>query len=209
MTHRDLAVAVAAVVLGLTAACTGDGGRLDPSGAAGTGGAPSGGTTGSGGTAGSGRAGGAGGNAVDGGPPMVLSCLRDLYAACPETGACKATRTDASLDPTGFCYPETGVTSTYTVPGSFCSPRELRVYKPDGSLCYIRQSDRALPNAPICEGETIVWRNATGDAVARGETSVSFGLQIQCVASGENCSGAGCADGSNGRTSTCEPGTCP
>jgi hypothetical protein len=108
-----------------------------------------------------------------------------------------------------YCYPS-GVRSEYTMNGNGCSPTELRIYKPDGSLCYIEQSDRTVPPGVICEGSMYTWRNAAGDRVATGSTSIGD-LRIECSSTGEKlqCNGNNCPPGLWGMRYACQPGVCP
>ena len=115
MTNRDLAVVVACSIICVAdLACSsseapgGAGGSSGTAGASGTGGA-------------AGRGGAAGGDA--GAALTVPSCLQELFAACPETGACTVERDDGGVNQS-YCYPS-GVRSEYTMNGNVCTPTYL------------------------------------------------------------------------------------
>ena len=211
MSYRDLAVVVACslacmVDLGCSGsdALGGAGGHSGSGGASGTGGAAGRGGSGGGGAAG--RGGAANGDA--GAALTVPSCLQELYAACPESGACTVERTDAGVDQS-YCYPS-GVRAEYTMNGGGCSPTELRVYKADGSLCYIEQSERTNPPNVICEGSSYTWRNAAGAVVATGVSSIGD-LRIACAGTDERlqCDPTFCPSGIWPMRYGCQPGACP
>ena len=200
MTHRDLIVVVGCTALCVTGLACSDG---TIGGAGGSSGLAGG--SGAGGAAGRGGAGGGDAGAV----ATVLGCLQELYAACPETGACTVERDDGGVNQSS-CY-ASGVRSEYTMNGDgFCAPSELRVYKPDGSLCYIEQSERPVSAGVFCEASTHTWRNAAGSAVATGVT-YNGSVTIECSASGEKleCNGNTCPPGLWGMRSACQPGACP
>ena len=107
-----------------------------------------------------------------------------------------------------YCYPS-GVRSEYTMSGNACAPTELRIYKPDGSLCYIEQSVPTVFGGTFCEGSTQTWRNAAGSAVATGSVFVG-GIRIECSSTGEKleCNGNNCPPGLWAMRA-CQPGACP
>jgi hypothetical protein len=107
-----------------------------------------------------------------------------------------------------YCYPS-GVRAD-TMNGNGCAPMESRVYKPDGSLCYIEQTVPTVVGGVFCEGSTYTWRNAAGSAVATGSTFVG-GMTIECSSTGEKleCNGSNCPPGLWGERYGCQPGACP
>jgi hypothetical protein len=85
------------------------------------------------------------------------------------------------------------------------------VRKPDGSLCYTRESRCNCGQA--CEIATQTWRDADGKIVARGNVNSAEAV-VTCEGTGEMCRGAidtrvsgiPCQPSSGGG---CMLGTCP
>ena len=165
---------------------TGTGGAAGTiaAGTAGVAGTSEGGTTGVGGTSGGGTT-GAGG--TDGTPieASVPRCLAELVASCTcqwNGGACGAQACFAA-----------GVTATTLNPERACDNTsvwaETRVFKADGSLCYVfRRSGRS---DHACEDGVISWWDASGQMVASADGFYHSGScgavtpTITCAATGE------------------------
>jgi len=89
---------------------------------------------------------------------------------------------------------------------------ELRVSKPDGSLCFTLEVSNVVP-AQACENGQYAWRNAAGETVATGSFSSGMGTRftIECAAGGAraSCGPTDCPQrvqlfGND----DCEPGDC-
>jgi hypothetical protein len=192
---------------------SGSGGTGSPGGAGGTAAAAGAGGANplqGGGTAGGGGRGGAGGTAASAGgssgssgssgstdaaPGLVQlpSCLRDLYAGCPATGACQAQKTDAGA-PERICF-TSGVKILYSGEQG-CTDRGamtlVQVRKASAAPCYTLEI-AVSPRASGCEQSMYTWRNPLGHIVASGTLQGAM-LSVQCATDGAqfSCMGSGC-----------------
>lgn len=125
---------------------------------AGNAGAGTGGTAGvGGGTAGNSGTGGTGGMGL---PDDWADCLLDLLARCPLVGSCLES---TAGDLTETCYSDGTRTESEEALSGSCAPDQVvRVYGPDGSLCYASTATRGLG----CEAPSTTWRDGDGNVVA-------------------------------------------
>jgi hypothetical protein len=198
-------------------------------GTAGTGG--SGGSSGSGGSGGSSSSdgggldgGGSGGSGAGGGGGAPPGCLADLFAACPIDGACV---TQAGGGFAGqYCF-ASGVVAESTNSGSYQTDdgrTEVRVMKPDGSLCFTLVTTFGLQAAG--ESHDYTWTDAAGDVVATGFwafdnptgsiasfTCMGTGEAFMCGANSAPCKQGtplvGSSDSLLFGSATCPAGACP
>jgi len=118
--------------------------------------------------------------------------LRELFASCESDGKCRSAGNDV------YCY-ASGARAEYTVPSGSCGDAgrfEVRVTKPDGSLCFTFEV-LGVASQSACEQGDYFWRNPAGELIAIGNFSNGSGrrVNITCAANGDSMS--------------CEPATCP
>jgi hypothetical protein len=179
---------------------------------AGGGSVGTGGATGSAGTGGSGGSsnsdgggsdgGGSGGSGAGDGGMAPPGCLADLFAACPIDGACVSQVGGGFAGQ--YCF-ASGAVAQSTNSGSYQTDdgrTEVRVTKPDGSLCFTLAMTFGLQAA----GEThfYTWTDAAGDTVATG--SYLFDEPTGPIAY-VNCMGTGEALTCGGDSASCKQGT--
>jgi hypothetical protein len=140
---------------------------------------------------------------------VVLSCLHDLFAACPTSGACSSNATDGG-PATLYCYAD-GVQADQTS-NPTCNGGSIvtHVRKPDGSPCYTQE----VSITDACELYTTTWRDPSGAVVAT-EQSAIFSKTVTCAGSGETftCTDptvdTPCLLGPLEPNLNCQPGVCP
>jgi hypothetical protein len=140
--------------------------------------------------------------------------LADLVAACGTEGSCQYQNGGDGLR---VCYAG-GARQTTSTNGGNCNVDTLativtttEVRKPDGTLCYTRESRCFCGSA--CESSTTTWRNADGNIVAHGTWNWTEAV-VTCEGTSETCRGATrtsgpadpCVPSSGGN---CTLGTCP
>lgn len=141
-------------------------------------------------------------------------CLRDLFAPCSETGACRGGQNDAAGSHVS-CF-DSGVrsedTSTFgNAPQPICTGRhERKVFKPDGQLCYAYELVEVSPSTICGESQTATWWDAVGHLIASASVHIA-GATVTCAAGGETftCMFQRCHRNLGLFSGNCLPGTCP
>jgi hypothetical protein len=114
---------------------------------------------------------------AESGPLNELSCLAELIADCPLSGACtySVVETDAGAEPRTLCF-ENGTRGRYVEVSTCDNPgnnnNTVEVYRPDGELCFTY----TVQTGAGCESASFSWSDAEGTVVARGDQPFSGGL---------------------------------
>jgi len=109
---------------------------------------------------------------------QLPSCVRNLLRSCGTQGQCRV-----QPGTQRYCY-DSGARAEYTL-NSLCADggrREVRVTKPDGSLCFTFE-EVSFGFGQLCENGQYTWRDATGTVIATGgfHTGVGPPITIECA----------------------------
>ena len=218
---RGFSTWVVLLCLSFAAACGGTSSNFVGTRGAGADGAQAAGASGSSSSGGTSSGGGVFGGVVTaepstGGAAMesdtkvltIPKCIRDLFVECPLEGFCVRASTG---DDTRSCY-RSGVQATWLPSPVFgCNSGELRVFRPDGTLCY-----SSVAQVVGCEISGYSWYDARGALVASGSVGTTGGalgsFSLQCTGSGAltctQSSRADCSWGGWPAPPSCELGAC-